>query len=157
MVGLDGVANGKITTGDDTRVLQYRLVKAIDIEAKLAVKLADHCERVHSLQRQRKRIETDSEVFNALDQVLKQRVEDLTTAWDAIAAKVIEKYRLSRTSVRDLISTEVLDAHDLQDSIQDISALVHFAQESGAEALHHLRQAIKPLYPELWRLALAAA
>ncbi|MEA5449670.1 DUF3854 domain-containing protein [Leptolyngbya sp. CCNP1308] len=154
MVGIDGVCSGKITTGDGTRVLQYRLVKAIDIETKIAAKLADNCDRVHSLQRQRKRIETDSEVFNALDQVLKQRVENLTTTWDAIAAKVLEKAGLSRTSVRDLIPTEVLDNPDLQASIQDISALIHLAQESGAEVFHQLRQTIKPLYPDLWRTAL---
>ncbi|WOD37347.1 DUF3854 domain-containing protein [Nodosilinea sp. E11] len=157
MVGLDGVCNRKITTGDDTRGLQYRLVKAVDIEAKLAGKLADNGDRVHSLQRQHKRIETDSEVFDALDQVLKQRVGDLTPAWDAIAAQVLEKYGLSRTSVEIRSLTEVLDTPDLQASIQDISALVHLAQESGAEALHQLRQTIKPLYPNLWRLALGTA
>lgn len=157
MVGLDGVANGKITTGDDARVFQYCLVKAIDIEAKIAGKLADNCDRVHSLQRQHKRIETDSEVFNALDQVLKQRVGDLTPAWDAIAAKVLEKAGLSRTSVGVRSLTEVLDNPDLQASIQDISALIHLAQESGAEVFHQLRQTIKPLYPDLWRTALVTA
>jgi hypothetical protein len=157
MVGLDGIANGKITTGDDTRVFQYCLVKAIDIEAKIAGKLADNCDRVHSLQRQHKRIETDCEVFNALDQVLKQRVGNLTHAWDAIAAKVLEKAGLSRTSVGIRSLTEVPDNPDLQASIQDISALIHLAQESGVEVFHQLRQTIKPLYPDLWRTALVTA
>jgi hypothetical protein len=31
------------------------------------------------------------------------------------------------------------------------------AQESGADAIHQLRQAIKPIYPDLWRAAIAAA
>lgn len=157
MVGIDGVSNGKITTGDGTRVLQYRLVKAIDIEAKIAAKLADNCDRTHSLQRQRKRIETDSEVFNALDQVLKQRVRDLTPSWDVITVKVIEKDGMSRTSVGIRSLTEVLDDPDLQASVQDIKGLIHLAQESGAKAFHHLRQIIKPLYPDLWRAALVTS
>ena len=41
--------------------------------------------------------------------------------------------------------------------ILDLADLISAARQAGAEAVHQLRQVIKPLYPDLWRAALATA
>lgn len=41
--------------------------------------------------------------------------------------------------------------------ISDLADLIAAARQAGAEAVHQLRQTIKPLYPDLWRAALATA
>jgi hypothetical protein len=103
MVGLDGHCTGRQSTGG--RLWQYRLQTAGDLDAALAK--ATESGRPHDVQRQRYRLETDSEVYSTLEAVLTGRIRSEAAAWATVADQL--KTAPSRTSVVDSLTTEVLD------------------------------------------------
>jgi len=103
MVGLDGQCIGRVSTGK--REYRYRLVTAVDIQAKLA-----KARRTYDLRRRLYRIDTQTEVLQALEGVLTDLVND--AGWAAVKTDLLARYRQneasSTTSVVKNPITEVL-------------------------------------------------
>jgi hypothetical protein len=80
-------------------------ITAADIQAK---REALKSYRPHDLQRRLYRVDTQTEVLQALEGVLADRVNH--TGWAAVKADLLAKYQASTTSVdRKSITSEVLD------------------------------------------------
>lgn len=102
MVGLEPQCHGRQASGN--RLWQYRLKASGDVDAKLSqVDLAAMKDgkqpRTHDLERQLHRLTTDGEVFDALNQVLADRIRQGVDAFAAVESKLLEKYTPSVNSV----------------------------------------------------------
>lgn len=123
MVGLEGHCLGRQPTGD--RLWEYRLKTADDIQAKLdeIYSEADNGPiRPHDTERQLLRAQTDDEVYQALDSVLKGKATALAAEWLEVERGLMGKFNPSNTSVRNNSITEVLDECQIYELLDKISA-----------------------------------
>jgi hypothetical protein len=107
MVGLEGHCMGRQSTGD--RLREYRLKTEGDIEARLLAELAKDQPRPHDLQRHQLRLNTDGEVYQALDSVLADKVRGQSSEWADVANELIAQYGPSTGSVGIDPITEPVD------------------------------------------------
>ncbi|HEY9876860.1 MAG TPA: hypothetical protein V6D29_00330 [Leptolyngbyaceae cyanobacterium] len=144
MVGLKGQCLGKQSTG--RRLYEYRLLTSSDLETKIQAQLSRGNEKVHSLQRQSHRLNTDSEVYEALERVLCDRVAYLAPQWEKVAAQILEKYAVQNFSKDKDLITEVLDETVLPtpNDLADLRQMRAEAEAIGPEAVEALKTCFSP-------------
>lgn len=101
MVGLEAQSLGRI--GNGGREWKYRLATMGD----MATKVATAGKRPHEPRRRLYRESTQSEVTAALAAVIEAKA--LAPEWAALKADLLARYQASRTSVRENLTTEVVD------------------------------------------------
>lgn len=143
MVGLETQSR---RGGSGGREWWYRLVSVDDIAAKLA-----KAKRPHDLRRRLYRVDTQTEVMAALAAVIEAKA--LAPEWAALKADLLARYQASTTSVRENLTTEVLDGTQFLDcrGWAELRKMLTEAIQIGAAAVADLREIVLATFgPNIW-------